>query len=354
MENTNKFSWNIGELSIKLPIVQGGMGVGISSAGLASAVANEGGIGTIAAVGLKYINGNPRTSSADALKNEIEKARALTKGVLAVNIMCALEDFTEIVEAAIEAKIDVIFSGAGLPLDLPKFKTNKSKTKLIPIVSSAKAAKIIAKWWQDKYNYTPDGFVVEGPMAGGHLGFDLKDLGKTEFKLENLVTAVKAVRDDIAAKTQKVIPIIAGGGVFTGGDIKKFLSLGASAVQMGTRFVATNECDASDAFKEAYIKCTKEDIAIIKSPVGMPGRAIRNEFLISAQNNEKNPKECAFHCIKTCKGVDSPYCISTALLSAFKGKFENGFAFVGANGYRVEKIMSVKELINELMMEVSI
>ncbi len=353
MEKDNDFSWNIGDLKIKIPIVQGGMGVGVSAAHLASAVANEGGVGTIAAVGLYCVNYENKISNAEAISREIRKTKQMTNGIIGVNIMFALTEFEEVVQAAIEEEVDIIFAGAGLPLDLPALKKSDSKTKLVPIVSSGKAARILTKWWNDKYNYIPDAFVVEGPLAGGHLGFKPKEIDDPRFSLENLVVQVLEVSKDIYEKYGKTVPVIAGGGIYDGKDIKKFLDLGASAVQMGTRFVATEECDAGYEFKKMYLDCKEEDIIIIKSPVGMPGRAIKNEFIEKIESQEKTPTKCPFHCIKTCEMEKSPYCISTALVSAFRGKFDTGFAFVGANGHRVNKIVTVKQLVDELVSELS-
>lgn len=348
-------SLRIGDLVAKIPIIQGGMAVGISLSGLASAVAEIGGIGVIGTAGIgmeepdffeNFIEANIR-----ALRKEIKKAREKTKGIIGVNILVALSNFADMVKTAIEEKIDIIFSGAGLPLDLPKYLNKGSKTKLVPIVSSGRAAKLIAKNWIDKYNYIPDAFVVEGPLAGGHLGFkkeELEDPNVTlEGRLEEVLNEVKILEE----KYDKEIPVIAAGGIYDGKDIAKFLKLGAKGVQMATRFVATHECDADYKFKEEYLKCKKEDIIIIQSPVGLPGRAIKNDFLEAVEKGEKKPYKCPFHCIRTCDYKNSPYCIAVALLNAKKGNFKYGFAFAGANAYRVNKIVSVKELIDELVKE---
>lgn len=353
MNNWKHSGFKIGDLNIKVPIIQGGMGIGISLSRLASAVANEGGVGVLSAAGIGLINDKPIKNSMqaniEALRNEIRKAKTMTSGVLGVNIMVALSNFDEFVKTAIEEKIDIIFSGAGLPLNLPQFLQKDSKTKLIPIISSAKAANIIYKWWTKKYNYIPDGFVIEGPLAGGHLGFKKEQIEDPKFKIENLILEVSQEIEKI--NDNKSIPLIAAGGIFTGGDIYKFLNLGVSAVQMATRFVATQECDASEEFKDAYVKCKKEDIGIIESPVGLPGRALVNDFLDKATKGEKAPKKCLFNCITSCKKENSPYCISSALISSYKGNFNNGFAFIGANGFRIEKIEKVSNLFNILWEE---
>ncbi len=344
--------FDIGDLHIELPIIQGGMGVGISGSGLASAVAAQGGVGVISAAGVSMLDstyaGRAMQAAAEALQAEIKKARELSKGVIGVNIMVALTNFEEMARAAVEAGVDIIFSGAGLPLNLPKVLDQNSKTKLVPIVSSAKAASTIAKWWIEKYNYIPDAFVLEGPMAGGHLGFKPEQIDDTAFSLERLTVPLVEFTAKLEAQHGKTVPVIAGGGVFTGEDIKRILDLGASAVQMATRFVATHEADCDLAFKEAYVNCKEEDIGIIKSPVGMPGRAIINSFVEEARLGKRHPKGCPYHCIVTCEKEKSPYCISLALINACRGKLNNGFVFIGKNGHRVDKIVSVKELIDEL------
>ena len=351
----------IGDLVVPTPIVQGGMGVGISLHKLASAVANEGGIGVIAGamIGMKErdVAVNPLGANIRALRGEIAKARELTNGVLGVNIMCVLTDFSSLVRTSLEEKIDVIFAGAGLPMDLPKHfqdvcdaKKEELRTKLVPIVSSARAANLICKKWISRFGVLPDAFVVEGPKAGGHLGFkpeDINDPGHSlETALPEVVEAMKAFED----QKGRAIPVIAAGGVFTGQDIKRCIDLGASAVQMGTRFVATHECDADIRFKESYVKANPEDITIIKSPVGLPGRAIKSRFLEALEEGHKNFR-CIFQCISTCNPEKSPYCIASALLNAMKGNLEKGFAFSGANAFRVTDIVSVRDLICGLQQE---
>lgn len=342
----------IGMLTARIPIIQGGMGVGISLSGLASAVANQGGIGVIATAGIGMLepdfNSGFIEANIRALRKEIQKAREKTKGILGVNIMVALSNFSDLVETAIGEGIDIIFSGAGLPLNLPKYLNGLAKTMLVPIVSSGRAASIIARRWIEKYAYVPDAMVVEGPKAGGHLGFKADQLDNPEYSLENIVTDVIRELKPIEEKYKKPIPTIAGGGIYSGEDIFNIMQLGASGVQMATRFVTTNECDASDEFKNTYIAAKKEDIGIIKSPVGMPGRAIINQFIRDVEAGERKPFKCPYHCIITCDYMNSPYCIALALTNAKKGNLKNGFAFAGANAYRADKIISVKELIDSL------
>ena len=332
--------------------------MGISMSRLASAVANEGGIGVISAAGLGLIYKDYSQDFDKAtlwgLKEEIRKAKEASQasnGIIGVNIMVAMTDFANLVKTAIESKVDIIFSGAGLPLNLPSFLTEGAKTKLAPIVSSARALKVICRRWIGEYGYTPDAVVVEGPKAGGHLGFNNEQLADENCTLENILPEVVAAVKELEQEHGKQIPVIAGGGVFTGEDIHKVLSLGADAVQMGTRFVATDECDASLEFKQTYVNASKDDVQIIQSPVGMPGRAVHNSFLDKVKAGLTKPKVCPFHCIKTCNMVDSPYCIMLALYNAYRGRMEHGYAFCGSNAWRVDKILSVKELFATLKSE---
>jgi len=347
-------SLRIGNLVVRIPIIQGGMGVGISLSGLAAATANAGGVGVIAAAGIGMLEADGLKdflgASLRGLRKEIRKARGMTTGVLGVNIMVALSNFAELVKTAVEEKIDIIFAGAGLPVNLPEL-VQGSSTMIAPIVSSGRAAALILKRWKDKYSYTADAVVVEGPRAGGHLGFKSEQLGDKDFALEKiLVDVVEAVRP-FGEAAGREIPVIAGGGVYTGADIRRILELGASGVQMATRFVATEECDASAAFKNSYVDASEADMEIIASPVGMPGRAIRNHFLDDVASGLRKPFACPFKCIVTCDYKKAPYCISLALLNAQKGRLENGFAFAGANAYRVGKIVKVSELVDSLVAE---
>lgn len=331
------------------------MGVGISLSGLASAVANAGGIGVISTVGLGLIQSTPNTgykqNNIDAVRAEIRKARELSLGILGVNIMAVLTNFSDLVRTTIEEGIDIIFSGAGLPLDLPKYLGEGIKTKLVPIVSSARSANIICKKWKQNFDYLPDALVVEGPKAGGHLGFKPEEIENENNNLDKLVSDVLELTKDLKEKYNKDIPVIAAGGIFTGNDMFQIMKQGASAVQLGTRFVATEECDASIEFKNAYIKAKKEDIKIIKSPVGMPGRSIHNQFLQEVDEGKRRPVVCNYHCIKSCNPKTTPYCIADALVSAYKGNFKDGFAFSGANADKVHEISTVSKVFAELKNE---
>jgi len=342
----------IGGINIPVPVIQGGMGVGISMSGLAVAVANQGGVGVISAAGLGLVHRNPALDYLEAnmegLRIELRKAKEKTLGVVGVNIMVAMTNFADLVRTAISEKADIIFSGAGLPLDLPSFLKSGSRTKLVPIVSSGRAARIICEKWKNLYDYLPDAFVVEGPRAGGHLGFKKNNLEDNEYSLDEIIPDVVNEVKVFEEKYQANIPVIAAGGIYTGQDIYDIMQKGASGVQLGTRFVTTDECDASPEFKQAYIDARESDIEIIQSPVGMPGRALKNNFIEKVKQGLKVPIKCPFHCIKTCNVSRSPYCIITALYNAYKGNMKNGYAFAGSNAYLATKISSVKEVFTDL------
>ena len=343
----------IGNLNIAVPVFQGGMGVGISLSGLASAVANEGGVGVISSAGLgllyKKLSPDYFKASILGLKEELRLAREKSKkGIIGVNVMVAMTNYADMVRTAIKEKADIIISGAGMPLDLPSFLQKGDKTKLIPIVSSSRAAKIIIEKWKANYNYLPDAIVVEGPKAGGHLGFKNEQIEDEHYAIEELIPQVVETVRGFEETYNVSIPVIAGGGIYTGEDMYKIMALGASGVQMGTRFVTTEECDASETFKQTYITAEEKDIEIIKSPVGMPGRAIHNDFLTKVKAGEKQPRTCPAHCIKTCDMVNSPYCIISALYSAYKGKMNTGYAFCGSNAFKATRIERVKDVFTEL------
>jgi len=343
----------IGDKTAALSIVQGGMGVGISLSGLAAAVAREGGIGVIAANAIGMIEADyytdPTAVNVRALRQEIRKARRNSSGVIGVNIMVAVDCFHELLDAAVEERADILFLGAGLPIKgIPVQAIRRAGVQVVPIVSSARAAKLIFKSWEKTYGDIPDGVVVEGPRAGGHLGFKPEQIDDPEFQLEKIVPEVVAALAEFEARWTRSLPVIAAGGIFTGEDIYRILKLGAKGVQMATRFVATHECDADIRFKQAYLACKEEDIFIIKSPVGMPGRAIRGEFLEAIGRGDKKVFRCPSRCLESCGAREARYCISEALDSARKGDLENGFAFCGANAHRVESILSVNQLVTGL------
>ncbi|MBN1145601.1 MAG: nitronate monooxygenase [Bacteroidales bacterium] len=351
-------SFQIGDLHVKVPIIQGGMGISISLSGLASAVANAGGIGVIsaAAIGMgepDYIKNN-REANKRVLQREIRRARSLTNGVLGVNIMMALTDHESLIKTAIEEKIDLLILGAGLPLKIPAMLEESGftdfKTKIAVKVSSAKAARLIFQYWAAKYQRVPDAVVVEGPMAGGHLGFKREELTGTMVPLSALiketVSEVKKFEDQFGI----AIPVIAAGGIYTGKDMYEIMQAGASAVKIGTRFVTTHECDASLEFKESYIRCKESDLAIINSPVGLPGRVVRNDYVDQIMLGNKKPFKCSWHCLASCDFRKAPYCIAQALYNAAQGRMSEGFAFAGSNAYRTDRIQHVSEVISELVL----
>lgn len=350
----NMNSLKIGNLTARLPIIQGGMGVGISLNGLASAVANEGGVGVISCAGLGLIYRHAAKDYMEAciigMREEIRKAKEKSNGIIGVNIMMALTNFSDMVKTAIAEKVDVIFAGAGLPMDLPKYRTEGCTTKLVPIVSSARAAKIICEKWKTLYDYLPDLVVVEGPKAGGHLGFKPAQIEDENFSIEKLIPEVVTVVAEFEEKYNQEIPVIAAGGIYTGEDMYNIMQLGAKGVQIASRFVTTHECDADIKFKKSYINATEDQVEIIQSPVGMPGRALKGEFLEKVKQGLTRPKSCPYNCLHTCDYKVVPYCIILALYNAYQGKLDKGYAFAGKNAYLTDKIVSVKEVFDDLVL----
>jgi nitronate monooxygenase len=349
---------NIGGLISDIPLIQGAMGIGVSGPKLAAAVANEGGVGMIAGVNIGFresdFASNSLAANLRALKSQIRKARELApRGILGVNLMVAMNHYGEMVRAAVEEGIDLIVSGAGLPLKLPEFVKNL-QTRIVPIVSSGKAARIISQYWETHYGRTADMVIVEGTEAGGHLGFSRETL-----LAQHKPSVIELVRDVVEAlnpfgeRSAKKIPVIAAGGVYTGGDIAECLRSGADGVQMATRFTATDECDADVKYKQAYLSAAKDDIVIIQSPVGMPGRALNNAFIRKLAASGIEIKGCS-QCLTGCNPRIAPYCISAALINAVNGNVDEGVVFVGSNVYRIDKILSVKKLIRELLDDITL
>lgn len=343
---------HIGNLTAEVPIIQGGMGVRISLAGLASAVAEEGGIGTISSIGLGDFEASKteyERISREALENEIRKARAMTRGILAVNFMGVLSNVEDLVRTAVREGIKMVVFGAGLPMKLPDIVPDPG-VNLVPIISSVRVAELILRGWETRHRRTADALILEGPLAGGHLGFSPEQLEHPEeYSLEKLLPQVLEAIKPFEDRFGKKIPVIAAGGIFDGRDIARMLSLGAAGVQMATRFVCTVECDAAPEFKQCYLDAREEDIVIIKSPVGMPGRAVRNPFLKKLDVVEKLKINCPYHCLTVCKVAEARYCVALALLNAYLGDVENGLIFCGRNAHRCDKIVTVKELIAELL-----
>lgn len=345
----------IGNLVARLPIIQGGMGVGVSLSGLASAVTNAGGIGIIssAQIGFKEndFDKNPLEANLRALKKHIKLAKEkCNNGIIGVNVMVATKEYAEYIKTAVESGIDLIISGAGMPTMLPKL-TKGYNVKIAPIVSSLKAAKVILKLWDKHDNVTPDMIVVEGPKAGGHLGFKKDEIETASESFDNTIVDIVTHVKEYEEKYEKKIPVIAAGGIFDGNDIAKYLNLGASGVQMATRFVATHECDASLEFKNAYVNAGKDEIGIVSSPVGMPGRAILNPFVNRTKEGPIKVDKC-FRCLTPCDPKTTPYCITKALINSVNGDIDNGLIFCGENVSKIKEIISVKSLMNELENEI--
>lgn len=342
----------VGDVTIPIPIFQGGMGIGVSLSRLASAVAKQGGVGVISAAQIGFMEPdfytNPKEANIRALKRNIREAKEAVrdvpdkdKGLIAVNIMCASRNYDEFVEAAVEAGVDMIISGAGLPTALPGLVKN-SRVKIVPIVSSARATALIIKSWTKKYNRVPDAILFEGPKAGGHLGFKEEQLEDAQEHFYETIMEIKEEIEDL-----QDCPLIVAGGIYTKDDVQKALAYGADGVQLGTRFVTTEECDVHPKFKQAYLDATEEDMVVIKSPVGMPGRAIRTPFTTRVEDGRIPPEKCN-RCLTPCKAEEAPYCITQALINAAKGDTENGLVFSGSNAYRATKIETVEDIFREL------
>lgn len=353
----------IGELTAKLPIIQGGMGVGVSLSSLAGAVAAEGGIGVISAAQIGFyrpdFERNPLEANLKAVKEQITLAREKARGgIIGINIMVATKNYREYVKAAVQAGVDLIISGAGLPKKLPEY-VRGSGVKMAPIISSGKGARVICRIWDRNYHCAPDMIVIEGPLAGGHLGFseeeltpfiegDQKKISRITAAYDEEICRVIQVCREYGEKYEKEIPVVVAGGIDTAEKTRHMLSLGASGIQAATPFVATRECDAHENFKKAYVKADKEDVVILKSPVGMPGRGIKNTFLEKIARGERGEIHCK-QCLENCNPASIPYCITDALIRAVKGDVENGLVFCGANVDKIHKISTVREVIKNLL-----
>ena len=344
----------IGKYEVPFPLIQGGMGVRVSGGRLAGHVAKCGGVGLVAAAGIAmnspFFNGrNYLQAELEAFKAELAKAYEIAPdGVIGVNVMVALSDFETLVRAAIDGGAKVIVCGAGLPLTLPELTAHAPEVALVPIVSSVRAAQLIAKKWEKAYNRLPDAVVVEDPdTAGGHLSEKLENIGTGEY---DQYATVRGVKEFFRSDYGKAVPVIAAGGIWDRADLLHALEEGADGVQMASRFVATEECDAADSFKQAYINCRKEDIGLIMSPAGLPGRAIlTNQEKILLHDQVKNIA-CTTGCLKKCsyKETGERFCIVTALDRAQRGDVETGLVFCGSNAWKAERITTVAEIFDEL------
>jgi nitronate monooxygenase len=352
----------IGKYEIKTPIIQGGMGVGISWDQLAGNVSKEGGLGVVSSVGTGYfqdkvhasklVSGRPLDAkgfySKEGLKALYSEARKVCGDApLAVNILYAINEYGRVIEDACEIGFDIIITGAGLPTNMPEFTENYPDVALVPIVSSSKALKIICKRWQKRYNRLPDAIVLEGPKSGGHQGFTYEQCAMEEFQLENLVKPVV----EEAAKWGD-IPTFAAGGIWDKNDIDEMMAMGAAGVQMGTRFIGTHECDAHENFKDVLINAKEHDIQLMKSPVGYPARGVRTNLTALVETRTGPDIKCISNCVAPCnRGVEAKevgFCIADRLSDAYLGDREFGLFFSGSNGYRLNELISVKELMEKL------
>ena len=353
MEGTIVNSIKIKDKLLNIPIIQGGMGIGVSRCNLAGAVAYEGAMGVISTAQIGYDDKdflkNPEQANLRVLSEQIKKALKISKGngMVAINAMVATNNYEAYIKTACKSGVDAIISGAGLPTDLPEYAKGYD-VALAPIVSSQKSARVILKYWDKKFNRTADFLVIEGPKAGGHLGFsneELEDISALDY--DNEIKKIIELKKNYEEKFQTIIPVFVAGGIFTKEDVAHALELGADGVQVATRFVVTKECDASKAYKQAYLDAKKEDVVIIKSPVGMPGRAINNAFVQSVSKTREKITHC-FNCLRACKPKEAPYCITKALINAVKGDLEHGLIFCGSRVYELTKMTTVKDVINEL------
>lgn len=343
----------IGDKRAQLPLMQGGMGVGISLGGLAGAVAAQGGIGMISAaqIGFREPDFEENTIEANlrAMEKEYKKAReAAPEGIIGFNLMVAMKNYELYVKKAVETGADLIVSGAGLPVELPKY-TRDSQIRIVPIVSTAKAARILLKIWDKKYSRTADAVVIEGPLAGGHLGFSPADIeGYEPAAYEKEIQDILTITKEFGEKYGERIPVVIAGGIDTQEEIQRALELGADGVQIASAFVPTQECDADVRYKESYLKAKKEDIMIVKSPVGMPGRAICNEFIERVHKEGRIPPKKCYQCLQKCNPAETAYCITEALIHGAKGETREALLFCGANAYKADRIRTVKEVIGAL------
>ena len=346
----------IGDISAKIPVIQGGMGVGISRSSLAGAVAAEGGIGVISTAQIGYDEEGFEQDQAGcnlrAITKHIKRAKEIAAqadngGLVGVNIMVALKHYADHVRASVKAGADVIISGAGLPIDLPEL-VGAARTKIAPIVSSAKATSVILRMWEKKYKRTADFIVVEGPRAGGHLGFTAEEAqGLSTEEFDEEIRKIIETKSAFEEKFGQKIPCIIAGGIFTKEDVAHAMELGADGVQVATRFVVTKECDAAQAYKDAYLNAKEEDVTIIKSPVGMPGRALNNAFIKKVSEGRQTVHKC-YQCIKSCNPAEIPYCITEALTNAVRGDMEHGLIFCGSRVGELSQMSTVHEVMTEL------
>lgn len=345
----------IGDFQIEVPVIQGGMGVGVSLGGLAGSVAREGAMGTISMVNIGYretdFYKNRVEANLRAFKKELEKARTIAKGkgIIATNIMAALTDYKELVKGAVKEKVDAIVVGAGLPLNLPELVGTK-EILIAPIISSARGLSVIVRNWMRKYDRTPDFVVLEGKNAGGHLGFSKDEIENPNVELESLTRDVVKYLEDLKLTIGRRIPLFVGGSFFDGNDLKMVRSWGADGIQIGTRFIATEECDVSREFKEVVVNAKEGDITLLHSPVGMPARAINTPLIENIKKGRIPSKRC-INCLKPCDPKTTEFCISDALIASANGDIENGLFFSGSLAPRIKEITTVKKIFDEIKLQ---
>ncbi|MDL2310666.1 nitronate monooxygenase family protein [Peptostreptococcaceae bacterium OttesenSCG-928-C18] len=342
----------IGSKGLDIPVIQGGMGVGVSLGKLAGSVAKEGAMGTISMVNIGYkekdFYKNKLQANVRAFNKEFSKAREISagKGIIATNIMAALTDYKDLVKEAVKSKVDAIVVGAGLPLNLPELVGTKD-ILIAPIISSVRALSVVVKSWMRKYERVPDFVVLEGKGAGGHLGFDEEEISVNKISLEKLTKEVVSYLKDLKEKIGYKIPLFVGGSFFDGNDLNMVREWGAEGIQMGTRFIATEESDVGDKFKNIIVNSSKEDISLLHSPVGMPARAIKTPLLKKIKKGRIPSKRC-INCLTPCNPKTTDFCISDALISAAYGDVENGLFFSGSLAHRVKEITTVGKIFEEI------
>ena len=347
----------LGNRELALPLIQGGMGVGVSMGGLAGAVAAEGAMGTLSTADAGWnepdFAAHPQQANLRALRREVQRAKRLAAGagLVAVNAMVATRQYADSVRTALEAGADAIVSGAGLPLELPALAEG-FEALLAPIVSGPRAAQLICRTWAKRYGRVPDFVVLEGCQAGGHLGFEEADLlaGRCA-PLSQLIPQVLAALRPFEEKFGRAIPLFCAGGVATGAEMARCTRLGAAGAQLATRFIATEECDASQGYKDVLLAARPEDLRIIHSPVGMPGRAVNSPLVQRLAAGMRQPPAHCSGCIKSCRPAETPFCITHALIEAVKGNWEEGLFFSGSRVDLVDRMRTVPDLIDELMKE---
>ena len=347
----------LGNRELALPLIQGGMGVGVSMGGLAGAVAAQGAMGTLSTADAGWnepdFAAHPQQANLRALRREVQRAKRLAAGagLVAVNAMVATRQYADSVRTALEAGADAIVSGAGLPLELPALAEG-FEALLAPIVSGPRAAQLICRNWEKRYGRVPDFVVLEGCQAGGHLGFEEADLlsGRCT-PLSRLIPEVLAALRPFEEKFGRAIPLFCAGGVATGAEMARCTRLGAAGAQLATRFIATEECDAGQGYKDVLLAARPEDLRIIHSPVGMPGRAVNSPLVQRLAAGMRQPPAHCSGCIKSCRPAETPFCITHALIEAVKGNWEEGLFFSGSRVDLVDRMRTVPDLIDELMKE---